>query len=126
MLQEAERARELQEQEARTQAVLNAEAVATKAKDAASRTMTAQDAGQQRIAQLIGAFTSIQGATGEPLPAWSCRCVPFKHLCAPMPLLRLWHSTSWECCWHAPQESLDCRLLSLICLPCRLGECLLS
>ena len=49
--------------------MLNSEAVATKSKDAASRTLTAQDAGQQRIAQLSSAFQAVQDATGA-----QCTC----------------------------------------------------
>ena len=65
--QEAERAKELQEQEARTQAILHADAVAPKAKPGLSLTVVAQDAGQQRIAQLTAAFQAVKEATGAAL-----------------------------------------------------------
>ena len=63
-LQEAERAKELQEQEARTQAIIKSEAVAAKPKAGPSLTLVAQDAGQQRIAQLTQAFQAVKEATG--------------------------------------------------------------
>ena len=62
--QEAERAKELQEQEARTQAIIKSEAVAAKPKAGPSLTLVAQDAGQQRIAQLTQAFQAVKEATG--------------------------------------------------------------
>ena len=68
--QEAERAKELQEQEARTQAIIKSEAVAAKPKAGPSLTLVAQDAGQQRIAQLTQAFQAVTEATGAcPCPA---------------------------------------------------------
>ncbi|KAK9805927.1 hypothetical protein WJX73_005724 [Symbiochloris irregularis] len=62
--QEAERMREIEARELRTQAILKAEASTAKQEKAAARSHTNKDASAQRIAELQDAFSKVEAATG--------------------------------------------------------------